>query len=116
MYGIDYEGHGRSAGARCYIRKFDGLVADCDRFFKSVCGQCVPNAPIPIPLSLSLPIELSLMWPVRGTRAAEEQHREKRRFLYGESMGGAVALLLHRRDPSFWDGAVLVAPMCKVHH
>lgn len=29
-------------------------------------------------------------------------------------MGGAVALLLHRRDPTFWDGAVLVAPMCKV--
>ncbi|MQM01555.1 hypothetical protein Taro_034318 [Colocasia esculenta] len=44
----------------------------------------------------------------------QEQHRAKRRFLYGESMGGAVALLLHRRDPSFWDGAVLVAPMCKI--
>ena len=30
-------------------------------------------------------------------------------------MGGAVALLLHRKNPSFWDGAVLVAPMCKVN-
>ena len=29
-------------------------------------------------------------------------------------MGGAVALLLHKKDPSFWNGAVLVAPMCKV--
>jgi len=29
-------------------------------------------------------------------------------------MGGAVALLLHMKDPAFWDGAVLVAPMCKV--
>lgn len=29
-------------------------------------------------------------------------------------MGGAVALLTHKKDPSFWDGAVLVAPMCKV--
>ena len=29
-------------------------------------------------------------------------------------MGGAVALLLHRKQPDFWDGAVLVAPMCKV--
>lgn len=29
-------------------------------------------------------------------------------------MGGAVALLLHKRDPVFWDGAVLVAPMCKI--
>lgn len=32
----------------------------------------------------------------------------------GESMGGAVALLVHRKKPEFWDGAVLVAPMCKV--
>lgn len=36
------------------------------------------------------------------------------RFLLGESMGGAVALLLARKKPHFWDGAVLVAPMCKV--
>ncbi|OAY65164.1 Caffeoylshikimate esterase [Ananas comosus] len=82
VYGIDYEGHGRSMGARCYIKKFDHIVADCDRFFKSIC-------------------EL-------------EENRTKSRFLYGESMGGAVALLLHRKDPTFWDGAVLVAPMCKI--
>jgi alpha-beta hydrolase superfamily lysophospholipase len=43
-----------------------------------------------------------------------EEYRNKSRFLYGESMGGAVALLLHRKDPTFWDGAVLAAPMCKV--
>jgi caffeoylshikimate esterase len=43
-----------------------------------------------------------------------EDYRNKSRFLYGESMGGAVALMLHRKDPTFWDGAVLVAPMCKV--
>lgn len=38
----------------------------------------------------------------------------RRRFLLGESMGGAVALLLHRLRPDFWIGAILVAPMCKV--
>ena len=43
-----------------------------------------------------------------------EDYRNKSRFLYGESMGGALTLLLHRKDPAFWDGAVLVAPMCKV--
>ncbi|CAM0881087.1 unnamed protein product [Alopecurus aequalis] len=43
-----------------------------------------------------------------------EEYRSKSRFLYGESMGGAVALLLHMKDPAFWDGAVLVAPMCKI--
>lgn len=48
--------------------------------------------------------------------AAQEEYRDKARFLYGESMGGAVALLLHKKDPSFWNGAVLVAPMCKVTH
>lgn len=46
--------------------------------------------------------------------AEKEEYREKGRFLYGESMGGAVALLIHRKEPTFWTGAVLVAPMCKV--
>ncbi|KAG2619782.1 caffeoylshikimate esterase-like [Panicum virgatum] len=82
VLGIDYEGHGKSMGARCYIQKFDNLVADCDRFFKSICAM--------------------------------EDYRNKSRFLYGESMGGAVALLLHRKDPTFRDGAVLVEPMCKI--
>ncbi|KAG0609398.1 hypothetical protein M758_8G181000 [Ceratodon purpureus] len=35
-------------------------------------------------------------------------------FLFGESMGGAVALKAHLKEPSMWDGAVLVAPMCKI--
>uniref|UniRef100_A0A5B7BDN6 Putative caffeoylshikimate esterase isoform X1 n=1 Tax=Davidia involucrata TaxID=16924 RepID=A0A5B7BDN6_DAVIN len=82
VIGIDYEGHGRSMGARCYIKKFDSIVSDCSHFFKSVCAQ--------------------------------EEYRDKRRFLYGESMGGAVALLIHKKDPTFWHGAVLVAPMCKI--
>jgi len=44
----------------------------------------------------------------------KQENKEKMRYLLGESMGGAVALLLHRKKPDFWDGAVLVAPMCKV--
>ncbi|XP_057535921.1 caffeoylshikimate esterase-like isoform X2 [Amaranthus tricolor] len=79
---MDYEGHGRSKGARCYIKKFDNVVNDCYNFFKSVSEQ--------------------------------NEYRGKRRFLYGESMGGAVTLLLHKKDPTFWHGAVLVAPMCKI--
>ncbi|PPR89075.1 hypothetical protein GOBAR_AA31614 [Gossypium barbadense] len=81
-FGVDYEGHGRSKGAHCFINKFQNIVNDCQEFFKSVC-------------------EL-------------EEYKDKNRFLYGESMGGAAALLLHKHDPSFWNGAVLVAPMCKV--
>ncbi|RCV28032.1 hypothetical protein SETIT_5G373400v2 [Setaria italica] len=38
----------------------------------------------------------------------------KKRFLYGISMGGSVALLLQRKSPDYWDGAILLAPMCKV--
>ncbi|KAG9140405.1 hypothetical protein Leryth_018533 [Lithospermum erythrorhizon] len=35
-------------------------------------------------------------------------------FLYGESMGGAVALKVHLKQPSAWSGAILVAPMYKI--
>uniref|UniRef100_A0ACD5WWT6 Uncharacterized protein n=3 Tax=Avena sativa TaxID=4498 RepID=A0ACD5WWT6_AVESA len=81
VYGMDYEGHGRSLGLRGYVPSFDVLVADCDAHFASV----VNNQQKPLP-----------------------------RFLLGESMGGAVALLLHRLRPTYWTGAVLVAPMCRI--
>lgn len=42
------------------------------------------------------------------------EYNRKDKFIYGDSMGGAVCILLHRKDPSLWDGAILVAPMCKV--
>ncbi|KAH7545950.1 caffeoylshikimate esterase [Ziziphus jujuba] len=35
-------------------------------------------------------------------------------FLYGESMGGAICLLIHFSDPDGFKGAILVAPMCKI--
>eukprot|EP01018_Ginkgo_biloba_P020830 Gb_12903 [translate_table: standard] len=82
VIGIDYEGHGKSAGTRCYIQSFQELVNDVAAFFKSI--------------------------------AEREEYKQKARFLYGESMGGAVALLIHRKQPSYWNGAVLVAPMCKI--
>ncbi|KAJ9540934.1 hypothetical protein OSB04_027440 [Centaurea solstitialis] len=40
--------------------------------------------------------------------------RDLPRFLMGESMGGAVALKVHLKQPEFWNGAILVAPMCKI--
>lgn len=82
VFGIDYEGHGRSEGRRCYIQSFHELVNDCVSFYRTV-------------------------------RELEE-YRKLPRFLYGESMGGAVALLVHRKEPMNWNGAVLVAPMCKI--
>ncbi|KAJ6429789.1 hypothetical protein OIU84_021232 [Salix udensis] len=35
-------------------------------------------------------------------------------FLLGQSMGGAVALKVHLKEPRAWDGIILVAPMCRV--
>lgn len=35
-------------------------------------------------------------------------------FLLGESMGGAIALKIHFKQPNEWDGAALIAPLCKV--
>ena len=38
VFGIDYEGHGMSAGLSGYIKNFDDLVADSASFFGSVAG------------------------------------------------------------------------------
>lgn len=81
---LDLEGHGRSDGLRAYVPDVDALVADCAAFFDSV-------------------------W-----RNDTAQFRGLPRFLYGESMGGAMCLLLHLRDPTGWDGAIMVAPMCRI--
>ncbi|GKV18631.1 hypothetical protein SLEP1_g28981 [Rubroshorea leprosula] len=35
-------------------------------------------------------------------------------FLYGKSMGAAICLLIHLDDPNGFDGAILIAPMCKI--
>lgn len=42
------------------------------------------------------------------------ENKNKMRYLLGESMGGAVAMLLHWKKPDYWDGAILSAPMCKI--
>ncbi|XP_031254290.1 caffeoylshikimate esterase-like isoform X2 [Pistacia vera] len=82
VYGIDYEGHGKSSGRQGYVHNFNNLIEDCFKHFTEICER--------------------------------EENRGKMRFLLGESMGGAMALLLHRKKPDFWNGAVLVAPMCKI--
>nr|GMD52830.1 caffeoylshikimate esterase-like [Ipomoea batatas] len=82
VYGMDYEGHGKSEGLQGFVPSFDAVLTDCSQHYSNIC---------------------------------ERQENVKRmRILLGESMGGAMALLLHRKMPHFWDGAVLVAPMCKI--
>ncbi|ERN12224.1 hypothetical protein AMTR_s00034p00202150 [Amborella trichopoda] len=82
VYGIDYEGHGKSSGLQGYFQSFNDLVNDCSEYFTSICDR--------------------------------RENRGKLRYLFGESMGGALVVMLHRKMPSFWDGALLVAPMCKI--
>ncbi|KAL6641615.1 hypothetical protein ACP70R_019796 [Stipagrostis hirtigluma subsp. patula] len=45
---------------------------------------------------------------------ANPEHRGLPSFLFGQSMGGAVALKVHFKQPNEWNGAILVAPMCKI--
>ncbi|XP_057758789.1 caffeoylshikimate esterase-like [Arachis stenosperma] len=40
--------------------------------------------------------------------------RELPRFILGQSMGGAVSIKVHLKEPNNWDGMILVAPMCKI--
>ncbi|XP_062205617.1 caffeoylshikimate esterase isoform X2 [Phragmites australis] len=42
------------------------------------------------------------------------EHRGLPSFLFGQSMGGAVALKVHFKQPNEWNSAILVAPMCKI--
>ena len=39
VYGIDYEGHGKSSGLQGYISSFDNVVDDCSNFFTEICGK-----------------------------------------------------------------------------
>lgn len=39
VYGIDYEGHGKSYGLPGLVKNFDTIIDDCFRHFSSICGK-----------------------------------------------------------------------------
>lgn len=91
-FALDLPGHGRSQGLKAFVPDLNAVIQDCVAYFDYVIKQ-------------------------------HQQHLNSnlRCFLYGESMGGAICLLIHlllrNRDPllaSQFHGAVLVAPMCKI--
>jgi len=41
VYGMDYEGHGKSGGLNGYVKKFDDLVQDVSSHYSSICGKNV---------------------------------------------------------------------------
>ncbi|URE40609.1 Putative lysophospholipase [Musa troglodytarum] len=84
-FALDLPGHGRSQGLRAFVSDVDAVACDCLAYFRSVRQS---------PELQGLPC-----------------------FLFGESMGGALCLLIHlleQEGEQRWDGAVLVAPMCKI--
>ncbi|CAM6047489.1 unnamed protein product [Sphagnum compactum] len=46
--------------------------------------------------------------------AKRQNHKDLPAFLYGESLGGALALLIHLKQPGIWAGIVINGPMCGI--
>ncbi|CAI5461478.1 unnamed protein product [Closterium sp. Yama58-4] len=82
VFGIDFEGHGKSDGLRCSFRSAEHLVDDCCAYFASVKAK---------PDFAGLPS-----------------------FVYGESLGGAIAMTVALRDPDSWTGLIMVSPMLRI--
>ena len=115
---MDYEGHGQSSGRHVYIKDFDNIVDDvveqADRVKREYTrGTCGTRG--------TCQVSRARWHATTHTCAAyicllpgRVEFLGLPCFLYGESMGGAVALQVHRRQTEAWDGAILLAPMCKV--
>lgn len=124
VFGIDQEGHGKSEGRRCYVESFQALVDDSIAFFKSIRGTYTYSTINYLSRYLLVePVidEASTVQKYTGIEITMiliptdlEENQNMPHFLYGESMGGAIALHIHRKEPVEWTGAVLQAPMCKI--
>lgn len=39
VYGMDYEGHGKSEGLQGFVPSFDALVTDYSHHYSNICGK-----------------------------------------------------------------------------
>ncbi|CAN6479334.1 unnamed protein product [Victoria cruziana] len=90
---LDLQGHGFSEGLFNHIPDINPVLDDCSEFFHSFLSQ-----------QQLLQQQSSSSTPPLPS------------FLYGESLGGAIALLLHLRHPEKWGGGlVLNGALCGVN-
>lgn len=108
VFGMDLEGHGKSEGKRCYIKNFQDVVDDFIAYSKHIRGTKRTGHNCSKDLGFGDGMSTDIF-----AFAELEENRNKARFLYGESMGGALVLHIHRKEPDEWSGAILQAPMCK---
>ncbi|PKA54118.1 hypothetical protein AXF42_Ash018128 [Apostasia shenzhenica] len=117
VFALDYPGSGLSDGLHGYIPTFDSLVDDVVEHFSivkdsssQICNPEITSSLAIKMLSKSLNVENYF----HLIRTEKSEFKNLPSFLFGQSMGGAVALKVHFKQPRAWDGAVLVAPMCKM--
>lgn len=85
VHAYDFEGHGRSEGLVAHVPDLNTVADDCIQFSEMIMKQQQQVCNSKLPF-----------------------------FVYAESLGAAVALLVHLRQPSLYEGAVLHGAMCGI--
>ncbi|KAE9445343.1 hypothetical protein C3L33_22758, partial [Rhododendron williamsianum] len=80
VYGMDYEGHGKSSGLQGYVPNFDEVVTDCSDHYTRISGYRKKSSPINLPT-------------LRGRKTWKIENFDGR--INGRSSGTSV----HRKKP-----------------
>jgi alpha-beta hydrolase superfamily lysophospholipase len=59
VYGIDYEGHGKSSGLAGLVNSFDDVADDCFNHFRTICGQILFS------VSLNIILKYKIMYIIK---------------------------------------------------
>ncbi|KAG6392624.1 hypothetical protein SASPL_146848 [Salvia splendens] len=125
VFAMDYPGFGLSEGLHGYIPKFDLIVDDVIEQYSKVKGTIPIHSVARYDNFYNLYSERCPWMPKldacaccfvakKVSDAENPEFRLLPSFLFGQSMGGAVALKVHLKQADAWNGAVLAAPMCKL--
>lgn len=86
VHAFDFEGHGRSEGLVAHVPDLNTVADDCIQFSEMIKQQ----------------------------QACSSGDSKLPFLVYAESLGAAVALLVHLRQPRLYEGAVLHGAMCGI--